>query len=63
MSASQIQKFAESLPQKLKAARIKRYQAAEVLEMTRQNLFHKLSNPNSFKVSELVKLERLLKKP
>jgi hypothetical protein len=61
MSASQILKFAESLPQKFKAARIKKYQAAEALNMSRQNLFQKLNNPNSFKVEELVKLERFIR--
>lgn len=61
MSASQILKFAESIPAKLKAARIKKYQAAEALDMTRQNLFKKLQNPNSLRVDELLKLERIIR--
>jgi formyltetrahydrofolate synthetase len=61
MSANQILKFAQSIPAQLKAARIKKYQAAEALNMTRQNLFYKINNPSSFKVEELVKLDVFIK--
>ena len=62
MSASQILIFAKSLPDQLRSAGLKKYEAAEALEMTRQNLFLKLNNPSSFKVEELIKLEAFIKK-
>lgn len=61
MSASQILKFAKNLPDQLKAAKLKKYQAAQALNMSRQNLFYKFNNPSSFKIEELLILDAFIK--
>ena len=56
-----LKDFAESLPEILKSAKIKKNEAAAALHFSRQALYKKIDNPSQWKIGELIILTDLIR--